>query len=154
MIDFDVILGMDWLSNHRASMDYFTEKIQFEKPRYPKPEFVGDRRVLPTCVISALEAKRLLHKGCEVYLVYVIDTSTSKMNLENVPIVCEFLDVFPKDLSRLPPDRELKFGIELLPGSTPISIPSYRMTPMELKELKIQLQDLVDKGFIRPSISL
>ena len=58
--DFDVILVMDWLSNHRASMNCFTKRIRFEKPRYPKFEFVGDRRVLPTCVISALEVKRLL----------------------------------------------------------------------------------------------
>ena len=60
---------------------------------------------------------------------------------------------FPNDLSGLLPDRELKFGIEVLSSSTPISIPPYRMAPMELKELKIQLQDLVDKGFIRPSVS-
>ena len=69
-------------------------------------------------------------------------------------MVCEFSDVFLDDLPGLPPNRELKFGIEVLPGSTLISIPSYRMTLMELKELKIQLQDLVDKGFIRPSVSL
>ena len=60
MIDFDVILGMDWLSYHRASMNCFTKKIRFEKPGYSKFEFVGDRRILPTCVISTLEAKRLL----------------------------------------------------------------------------------------------
>ena len=60
---------------------------------------------------------------------------------------------FPEDLPGLPPDRELEFGIEVLPGSAPISIPPYRMAPMELKELKTQLQDLVDKGFIRPSVS-
>ena len=58
--DFDVILDMDWLSNHRASMNCFTKRIRFEKPGYPKFEFMGDRRVLPTCVISALEVKRLL----------------------------------------------------------------------------------------------
>ena len=58
MSDFDVILRMDWLSNHRASMDYFTNKIVFKKSGYPKLEFEGDRRILPTCVISALEAKR------------------------------------------------------------------------------------------------
>ena len=54
MIDFDVNLGMDWLSNHRVSMNCFTKRIRFEKPGYPEFEFVGDRRVLPTCVISAL----------------------------------------------------------------------------------------------------
>ena len=64
-------------------------------------------------------------------------------------MVCEF----PKDLSGLPLDRKLEFGIELLLGSTFVSIPPYRITPVELKELKAQLQDLVDKGFIRPSVS-
>ena len=66
--DFDVILGMDWLSNHRVSMDCFTKKILFKKSGYPELEFEGDKRILPTCVISSLKAKRLLHKGCEAYL--------------------------------------------------------------------------------------
>ena len=153
MIDFDVILGMDWLSNHRASVDCFTKKIRFEKPGYPELEFVGDRRVLSTCVISALEAERLLLKGCESYLAHVVDTLITEVKLENVPVVCEFPDVFSEDLSGLPPDRELEFGIEVLPSSAPISIPPYRMAPMELKELKTQLQDLVDKRFIRLSVS-
>ena len=60
MIDFDAILSMDWLSYHRASMNCFTKKIRFEKLGYPEFEFVGNRRILPTCVISTLEAKRLL----------------------------------------------------------------------------------------------
>ena len=67
--------------------------------------------------------------------------------------MCEFSNVFPKDLVGLPQNRELEFGIELLLGSASISIPSYRMEPTKLKELKTQLQDLVDKGFIRPSVS-
>ena len=87
MWHFDVILGMDWLSTHRALVDYFTKKVVFRKLRFPKLEFEGDRRVLPTCVISILEAKRLLHKGCEAYLAHMIDTSTSKVTLENVPII-------------------------------------------------------------------
>ena len=116
-------------------------------------EFEGDRRVLSTCVISTVEAKRLLHKSCEAYLAHVIDTSTPKVTLESVPIVREFSDVFLEDFLRLPPDRELKFGIDLLPGSVLISIPPYRMALAELKKLKTQLQDLVDKDFIRPSVS-
>ena len=96
---------------------------------------------------------RLLLKGCESYLAHVVDTSVTEVKLENVFVVCEFSDIFPEDLPGLPPDRELEFGIEVLPGSAPISIPSYRMAPIELKELKIQLQDLIDKGFIRPSVS-
>ena len=87
MVDFDVIFGMDWLSYHRASMNYFTKKIRFEKPGYPEFEFVGDRRILPTCVIFTLETKRLLLKGCESYLAHVVDTSVTEIKLENVPVV-------------------------------------------------------------------
>ena len=80
MADFDVILGMDWFSNHRVSMHYFTKKIRFEKPRYLELEFVDDRRIVPTCVISTLEAKRLLHKGCIAYLAHMINKSTLEIN--------------------------------------------------------------------------
>ena len=71
----------------------------FKKSRYLELEFEGDRRILPTCVISALEAKRLLHKGCEAYLAHVIDKSSSEITLDKLPVVCEFLDVFFEDLS-------------------------------------------------------
>ena len=108
---------------------------------------------MPTCVISTLKAKRLLRKGCEAYLTHVIDTSTAKLTLENVPLVREFSDVFPKDLPRLPPDKELEFCIDLLLGTVPIFILPYRMALADLKELKTQLQDLVYKGFILPSVS-
>ena len=107
---------------------------------------------LPTCVILALKAKKLLHKGCEAYLAHVIDKSYPKVTLDSMLVVRELFDVFLKDLPSLPSDRELQFRIELLSGSTFISIPPYRMTSTELKELKIQLQDLVDKGFIQPSV--
>ncbi|KAG8471955.1 hypothetical protein CXB51_036468 [Gossypium anomalum] len=72
---------------------------------------------------------------------------------EAVPVVCEFSDVFPEELPGLPPEREVEFSIDLIPGTTPISIAPYRKAPTELKELKTQLQELVDRGFIRPSHS-
>ena len=87
MYDFDVILGMDWLSTHRASVDCFTKKIIFWKQGYLKLEFEGDRRALPMCVISTLEEKRLLHKEYEAYLAHVVNKSSSKVTLESVPIV-------------------------------------------------------------------
>ena len=68
-------------------------------------------------------------------------------------MVKEFPDLFPAELPGLPPERELEFSIELLPGTSPISIAPYRMAPTELRELKAQLQNLIDKGFIRPSAS-
>ena len=139
MFEFDVIRGMDWLSNHRASMDCFTKKIVFKKSGYPELEFDDDRRIEPTCVISTLEARRLLHKGCEAYLVHVINKYSSEVTMENVPVVCEFPDVFLEDLLGLPLEREFEFEIKLLPSSAPVSIPPYRMASAELKELKAQL---------------
>ena len=104
-------------------------------------------------MISAISARCLLQKGCKGYLAQVVDTRDSEVRLEDVPVVRDFLDVFPDDLPGLPPEREIDFPIDLVPGTTPISLPPYRMAPAELKELKTQLQELVDRGFIRPSIS-
>uniref|UniRef100_A0A1S4BAS6 RNA-directed DNA polymerase homolog n=1 Tax=Nicotiana tabacum TaxID=4097 RepID=A0A1S4BAS6_TOBAC len=73
--------------------------------------------------------------------------------LQSVPIVREFLEVFPDDLFGFPPERIIGFGIDLMLGTQPISIPPYRMAPTELNELREQLKDLLDKGFIRPSVS-
>ena len=70
------------------------------------------------------------------------------MTLLDIPVVCEFLDVFLDELPRLPPDRDVEFKIELLPGTTPIPWRPYRMPPNELAELKVQLQGLLEKGLI------
>ena len=75
------------------------------------------------------------------------------IRLEDIPIVREYADVFPDDLPGMPPDRDIEFVIELQPGTTPISKRPYRMPPKELSELKIQLQELLDKSFIRTSAS-
>ena len=153
MVDLDVILGMDWLARHRASVDYFRKEVVFRSSGRPEITFYGERRVLPSCLISAMTAKRLLRKGCSGYIAYVIDTRDNGLRLEDIPVVQEFPDVFPEDLPGLPPHREIEFIIELAPGTEPISRAPYRMAPAKLRELKTQLQELVDKGFIRPSFS-
>ncbi|KAH9778034.1 Endonuclease [Citrus sinensis] len=96
---------------------------------------------------------KMLKKGCEGFLAYIVADHPDGACLEDIPIVREFIDVFPEDLPGLLPDREVEFTIELVPGTTPISKAPYRMAPIELKELKVQLQELLDKGFIRPSVS-
>ena len=68
-------------------------------------------------------------------------------------VVCEYEDVFPDELPKLPLHRDVEFIIELHPGTSPISMTPHRMTPVELQELKVQLQELLDKGFIRLSTS-
>ena len=73
--------------------------------------------------------------------------------MDEILVVREFPDAFPDDIAGLPPDREVEFTIDLIPRTEPISIPPYRMAPVELRELKAQLEELLSKGFIRPSIS-
>ena len=84
-----------------------------------------------------MEAKKLLSSGCEGYLVHIVDTTkTDKLQPKDVPIVQDFLEVFPEELPRLPLEREISFEIKLLPGTVPISKAPYKMAPAELKELK------------------
>jgi hypothetical protein len=80
--------------------------------------------------------------------------ATTNIKLEDIPIVCKYPDVFPDDLPRMPLDRNIEFIIELQPGIAPISKRPYHMPPNELAELKVQLQDPLDKDFIRPSAYL
>ena len=86
--------------------------------------------------ISYLKFRKMISKGYLYHLVSVKDSSLETPSLELVPEVCEFPEVFPKDLLGVPPEREIDFGIDLLPDTQPISIPPYRMAPTELKELK------------------
>ncbi|GAV90343.1 RVP_2 domain-containing protein [Cephalotus follicularis] len=151
--DFDVILGMDWLSVHRARMDCYHKTVDFCLPDGTTFQFKGDKG-FSTPIISFIRASRYLEKGCEGYLAYVIDRRKEKgLRLEEIPVVYEFPDVFPNDLRSLPPKRSMEFVIDLIPGTAHISKSPYRMAPAELRELKLQLQDLIDKGFVRPSVS-
>ena len=84
----------------------------------------------------------------------MLDHKRGQIELENILVVKDFPDVFPEELLGIPPVREVHLSIEILPGTTPTSRAPYRMAPTELKKLKIQLQELLDKGFIRPSVSL
>ncbi|CAL8998410.1 unnamed protein product, partial [Prunus brigantina] len=144
MVDLDVILGMDWLAKHHASVDCFRKEVVIRSPGRPEVTFCGERRVLPSCLISAMTAIRLLKKGCSGYLAHVIDTRDNGFKLEEIPVVREFPDVFPEDLPGLPPHREIEFIIELVPRTNPISQAPYGMAPAELRELKTQLQELKD----------
>ena len=151
--ELDVILGMDWLASNYASMDCFRKEVIFRRPGLPVVVFYGERRRTPSGLISAIYARCLLRKGCSGFPAHIVDTRSDEARIEDVPVVRDFQDVFPDDLPGPPPEREVDFPIDLVPGMAPISLPPYRMAPAELKELKAQLQELVDGGFIRPSIS-
>ena len=95
----------------------------------------------------------MLRQGCEAYLAHVVDVKKEVPRIEDIDVVNEFSDVFPDELPGLPPDREIEFAINLAPGTEPVSKAPYTMAPVEMKELAAQLQDLLDKGVIRPSVS-
>ncbi|KAL5567050.1 hypothetical protein UlMin_030214 [Ulmus minor] len=135
-------------ATHSFASPMFVEKIE------KKFEFRGESKGPRTPFVSHMEAFKLLRKGCMGYLASIRNTSIEQNSkLEDIAIVKDFPEVFPDDLPGIPPDREIEFEIELLPGTTPISKAPYRMAPTELKELQIQLQELIDKRFIRPSHS-
>jgi hypothetical protein len=129
--EIDVILGMSWMKMHKVVLDIAVRLVHLNSPVYGKV-------TLHLPVISRIKAS--LH--------HVVERS-----LEDIHVVHEFPDVFPDDLSGMPPDRAIEFKIELQPGTAPISKASYKMSQEELVELKIQLKDLLDKGFIHPSSS-
>jgi hypothetical protein len=127
----DIILGIDWLSRHQAVIDITARAIEVHSP---------------TCGEITLY---LPNQGCTRSCAFALIESP----VERIPVVYEYPDVFPDELSGMPPDRDIEFAIELQPRTAPISKRPYRMPPVELAELKKQLQELLDKGFISPSTS-
>jgi hypothetical protein len=127
----DVILGINWMTEHRVLLDISSRVIEIDSPHQGATTlYLPQQEYLYSCAYAITDIK-----------------------VEDIPVVCEYPNVFPDDLPRMPPDRDIEFIIELQPGTAPISKRPYRMPPNELAELKIQLQGLPDKGFIRPSAS-
>ncbi|GJW65303.1 putative reverse transcriptase domain-containing protein [Tanacetum coccineum] len=89
----------------------------------------------------------------ETLIIRVMEKKSDEKRLEDILVVREFLEVFPKDLPGLPPIRQVEFQIDLIPGATPVARAPYRLAPSEMQELSNQLQELADRGFIRPSTS-
>ena len=151
--EFYVILGMDWLSRHQVLVDCRMKRVTLRTSSGKEVTFIGERSNHLSNVISATTARMMVRKGCEAYLAYAIDTKKAEPHLSDIPIVSDYPDVFSEELPRLPPQREIEFVINVVQGATPTSITPYRMAPVELKELKLQLQELLEKGFIRLNVS-
>ncbi|XP_070057608.1 uncharacterized protein [Nicotiana tomentosiformis] len=136
MVEFDVIMGMDWLASCHANVDYRLKIVRFQFPREPALEWKGNMASPRGKFISYLKARKMIIKGYIYHLVRVRDVEVKSPTIQSIPVVNEFFDVFPNELPGLPPEREIVFAIDLLPDNHPISIPPYRMAPAELKELK------------------
>ncbi|GKB32629.1 putative reverse transcriptase domain-containing protein [Tanacetum coccineum] len=157
---FDVIVGMDWLAKYHAVIDC-AEKIVRIPWGNETLVVHGDRsnqgNGTRLNIISCTKTHKYLLKGHHVFLAHVttkeIEDKSGEKRLEDVPIVRDFSEVFPEELSGLPPTRQVEFQIDLMPGAAPVARAPYRLAPSEMKELSEQLQELSDKGFIRPSSS-
>ncbi|GJZ40241.1 putative reverse transcriptase domain-containing protein [Tanacetum coccineum] len=157
---YDVIIGMDWLTKYQAVIDCAKKIV-----RIPFGSeiliFHGDgsrnKRGTRLNIISCTKAQKYLLQGCHVFLAHITIKETGdkskKKQLQDVPIVKNFPEVFPEDLPGLPHTRQVEFHIDLVPGAAPVARAPYRLAPSEMKELADQLQELSDKGFIRPSSS-
>jgi hypothetical protein len=132
----DIILGMDWLSKHKVLIDCAKKSVKLTTPDGKELEFIAELVVTAKGVANHAKVNQL-------------DASQGS----KVPVVNEFLDVFPEDLPSMPPDRDIEFVIELKPGTVPIYKTPFRMTTPELAELKEHIKELLEKGFIHPSSS-
>ncbi|GJR11178.1 putative reverse transcriptase domain-containing protein [Tanacetum coccineum] len=157
---FDVIIGMDWLRKCHAVIVCDEKLVQVpygnETLTFCGNESSNGRESRLT-VISCSKAQEYMAKGCQVFLAQISakkeEDKSERKQIEDVPIVRDFPEVFPEDLPGLPPARPVEFQIDLIPGAAPVARAPYRLAPSEMKELSEQLQELSDKGFIRPSSS-
>ncbi|GJS54851.1 putative reverse transcriptase domain-containing protein [Tanacetum coccineum] len=149
---FDVVIGMDWLSKYHAKI-LCDEKVVHIPINGETLIIRGDQSKTRLNLISCIKTKRYISRGCQVFMIQVMENNSDEKRLEDILVVKEFLDVFPEDLPGLPPVRQVEFQIDLIPGAAPVARTPYRLAPSEMQELSNQLQELADRGFIRPSTS-
>ena len=150
MSKFDVILGMDWMTAYRIVIDCERMRVTAYTQDGTRVVFQGDNHdILPQTVYESKCQGQLAG-----WLASLTLEDEERPHLDLPRIVCELVDVFPDELPGLPPRRGVDFGIELHPGTSPISMTPHRMAPVELPELRVQLQELLDKGYDQESVPI
>jgi hypothetical protein len=150
---YDMIIWMDWLEQHKAVLDCYTKVLIYKDNLGTTRTTQGIPKPVSVRQVLAMQLKKCIRKGSQVYAIQVMNLLEKEDNpkLEDFVVLREFRDGFVDEIPELPPRREIYFSIDLLPESTPISKAPYRMSLLELTELKIQLQELLDKEYIRLS---
>ncbi|XP_057733854.1 uncharacterized protein LOC130949036 [Arachis stenosperma] len=146
MTGLDLILGLDWLSKNHVLLDCSKKSVQL-MPEGSEAPVVVNSYYLNSMIVNCSGTE------CQGIMLLTAGVSGDDQSLEQIPVVCEFPDMFLDDINEFPPDREVEFAIELVPGAGAISITPYRMSPLEIAKLKAQLKDLLGKHFIRPIVS-
>jgi hypothetical protein len=150
---FDLVLGFDWLSHHRANILCDRKVISLPKMDGSKVFAHGEQGKSGYPLISYSMVTEFAAEGCDTFVAFVMNTEKKKGSVSDIRVVSEFPEVFPDELPGLPPVREVEFKIDLIPGATPVAKAPYRLAPSEVREMMTQIQDLLDRGFIRPSSS-
>ncbi|CAN6447714.1 unnamed protein product [Victoria cruziana] len=153
MIEFDVILGMDWLAQHEVLVDCQKHRLIVGPGSQSQRVFKTQTSESDSAFVGYLRGSDAVRRADPVFIVTWTAEGTVEPRVGEIPVVQEYADVFPEELPGLPPKREIEFTISLVPGVQPISKAPYRMAPAELAELKKQIQELMDKWFIQPSMS-
>ena len=147
--NFDVILGMDWLMVHRVVIDFDSRRITAYTRDGIRVTFQREKH---DALLQTVHDSRWIGQLMG-WLVNLTLEDEGRRDLSLPRVVWEYEDVFPDKLPGVPLHRDVDFCIELHPGTPPISMTPHRMAPVELQELKVQIQELLDKSFIRPSTS-
>jgi hypothetical protein len=151
---YDVMIGMDWLESHEAILNYKTKWLILVDDEGQRRVIVGQNQGFSLTFMSSLQLQKSMCKGCNIYVILALNEKGVEEGLEHLLVVREIVDVFPEELPRIPPKRELEFTIDLKLGIEPIERMPYRMSTPELQELRMQLKELLDLGLIYPSVSL
>eukprot|EP00253_Pinus_taeda_P035149 PITA_35149 len=152
---YDILIGMDWLERHWSIINCKTKTISYNDELGIKQEMQEIKRPVQIRPITTSQLAKCVRKGCQIYAIQLGYTNSKDKTttLKNIPVIQEFVDVFPEEILGFPPKRDIDFTIELLPRAAPVSWAPYKMSVLELTELKMQLQALLDKKYIRPSVS-
>ncbi|XP_076955790.1 uncharacterized protein LOC143630750 [Bidens hawaiensis] len=148
---FDIVVGMDWLSKNQAKIVCFEKLVRMPLPNGEILSIHGDQSNSDVKFVNVMKARKMLRKGYPAILVNVVNTKAEEHKLEDIPVVQDFPEVFPEDLPGLPLERLVEFRIDLVQDAAQVAKSPYILAPSEMQELSTQLQELLDKGFIRPT---
>ncbi|XP_076889947.1 uncharacterized protein LOC143540868 [Bidens hawaiensis] len=150
---FDIVVGMDWLSKNGAEIVCSEKLIRLPTLTSECLAIQRDWSNTELKLSSIMNTRKMLRKGCPAFIVNVLDTKAKERKIDDIRVVRDFLEVFPEELPGLTPPRQVEFKIDLVQDAAPIARSPYRLAPSEMQELSNQLQELLDKGFIKPSFS-
>ena len=128
-----------WLEHNCVHINCYDKSVKFSTPE----EEEGG-------LLSARQLRKLMQEEAQIFLLMVSLSVDTQAIIEELQVVCEFPEVFPDEIPDVPPEREVEFVIDLVPGTRPVSMAPYNMSAYELSELKKQLEELLEKMFLRP----